>query len=87
LACQTIEKVHAVGYEHLIDKEMVKKVKSLNCCLECLCNLIMLGIFAALVTFTVLYFLSSALVDGTGDNTTATSTGTEGDAATTGGTL
>ena len=57
LAVETIEKMHAVGSDHLIDKELVKKRSQLSCCVSCMSQLLCLLIFVALVTFTVLYFL------------------------------
>lgn len=57
LAVETIEKIHAIGSDHLIDKQLVKKHAQLSCCVSCMCQLLIMLIFAALVTFTVLYFM------------------------------
>jgi len=57
LAVETIEKVHAVGYDHLIDKNLVKKRQGLNGCVSFCSKFLLFLLFAALVTFTVLYFV------------------------------
>jgi len=46
-----------VGISHLVDEEAAKKAEKLSCCCECWFKLIFVALMAAMITFTVLYFI------------------------------
>ena len=57
LVVQVIENTAEVGSAHLIDQGTIEAYPKLSFCLECFTKLLLLAIFAALATFTVLYFV------------------------------
>lgn len=57
LAVEFIEKVHIVGKDHLIDREMVQKYNSISCPQQYLCWITIIGIFAFMILTTVRYFM------------------------------
>ena len=54
---QTIERHYIAGSDHLTDRDLLEKTGGLSWCMSCWSILILLGIFAALVVFTVMYFV------------------------------
>ena len=56
-AVEVIEKVHEVGYKHLIDERLVENKESMGCCKEFLCKTFFLAIFVALLYFTIMFYV------------------------------
>ena len=57
LLVKSIERHYIAGCDHLVDKDLVKKYYSMSALWGTISTLIVLGIFAALICFTVLYFM------------------------------
>ena len=57
LLVKSIQNHFIAGCDHLIDHDLQKKYFHMSCPLTCFSTVIILGIFAVLIYFTVMYFL------------------------------
>ena len=57
LLVKSIERHYIAGCDHLVDKELTKKYWTMSACWGSLTTLIVLGVFVALICFTVFYFV------------------------------